>query len=157
MTLLNAPAYNERRETLKRNLLVGSGILIVALVLITLTGYVMGHGWFFINLPAEYKVKSFLNTVEQGDYAKAYGIWEHDPEWQQHPEKYKDYPLQRFTEDWTTETSWEGPVTSFHVDVSKRNATGTAVAATINGKKRLFLFCNKSDGTITYFPNEIAY
>ena len=71
MTLLNAPAYNERRETLKRNILVGGGILIVVLVLITLTGYVMGHGWFFINLPAEYKVKNFLNTVEQGDYAKA--------------------------------------------------------------------------------------
>ena len=157
MTLLNAPAYNQHREDLKRNLLVGGGILIVVLTLTTLIGYVMGHGWFFINLPAEHKVKVFLSTVEQGDYTKAYGIWQNDSNWQQHPDKYKDYPLTRFTEDWTTASDWGGPVTTFHVDVSKRNTTGIVVASTINGKKRLFLFYNKTSGTLTYFPNILEY
>ena len=157
MTLLNAPVYNKRREDLKRNLLVGSGILIVVLALTAVSGYLLGHGWFFMNLASESKVKKFLSTVEHGDYAAAYGEWQNDPQWQQHPDKYKDYPLSRFTEDWTTESAWGGPVKSFHVDVSKRNETGTVVAATINGRKRLFLFCNKTDGTITYFPNILEY
>lgn len=157
MTLLNAPAYNKRREDLKRNVLAGGGILIVVLIFITLIGYVMGHGWFFMNLPAEHRVKVFLETVQQGDYPKAYGMWENDPAWQQHPDQYKDYPLQRFTEDWTTASDWGGPVKTFHVDVSKRNVTGTVVASTINGKKRLYLFYNKANGTFTYFPNLLQY
>ena len=82
---------------------------------------------------AEHKVNNFLAALQAKDYPKAYGLFYNDPEWQQHPDKYKDYPLQRFTEDFTTESDWKGPVNSFHVDFSKRDATGTVVASTING------------------------
>jgi hypothetical protein len=156
MTLLNAPAYDARRENRKRNLIVGSLSLAVLIGLLTLLGFILGHGWLFTNLPAEHRVKTLLAAVQAGDYPKAYGIWENDPNWQQHPDKY-DYKLQRFTEDWTTASDWGGPVTSFHVDVSKRNKSGIVVAATINGKKRIFLYANKVDGTLTYFPNELEY
>jgi hypothetical protein len=156
MTLLNAPAYDRRREDRKRNLLVGSGILFAVLVVLSLAGYIMGHGWLFTNLPAEHHVSVFLQTVEDGDYAKAYGMWVNDPDWQQHPQKY-DYTLKRFTEDWTTASDWGGPVTSFHIDVSKRDSTGVVIAAKINGKKKLFLKVVKTDGTITYFPMVLEY
>jgi len=156
MTLLNAPAYDARRETLKRNVLIGSGIVLVLAVVLALAGYIFGHGWFFSNLPVEHKVSVFLSTVQRGDYPKAYGIWMNDPDWQQHPQKY-DYKLQRFTEDWTTASDWGGPVKSFHIDVSKRDATGVVVAARINGTKKFFIKYVNADGTLSYFPNEIAY
>jgi hypothetical protein len=126
------------------------------LTVLALSGYILGHGWFFSNLPVEHRVNVFLETVQKGDYPKAYGIWMNDADWQQHPQKY-DYSLDRFTEDWTTESAWHGPVKSFHVDVSKRNASGIVVAARINGYKKIFLYRDNATGALTYFPNELVY
>jgi hypothetical protein len=152
MTLLNAPEFDVHKETRKRNLLVGSGVLITALVLLTLAGYLLGHGWLFINLPVEHRVDKFLSALQARDYPRAYGIFYNDPSWQQHPDKYKDYPLQRFTEDFTTESDWKGPIVSYHVDFSKRDHTGVVVASTINGTTNLTLKYQGSDGTLAFFP-----
>ena len=156
MTLLNAPEFDGRREMRNRNLLIGTGVLIVLTVVIGLGGYVMGHGWFFSLLPVEHKINVFLNTLQDKDYAKAYGIWMNDPDWQQHPQKY-DYKLQRFTEDWTTASDW-GPITSHHVDISKRDGSGVIIAVRVNDSpKKLFLWYEKKDGTLTYSPHELEY
>lgn len=152
MTLLNAPEFDVRRESRNRNLLIGSGIIILLLFIVALAGFVMGHGWFFMNLPAEHRVGTFLSALQSQDYPKAYGIFYNDPEWQQHPQKYKDYPLQRFTEDFTTESEWKGLVTSYHVDFSKRDKSGTVVASTVNGGTHLTLKYQRSDGTLSFFP-----
>ena len=152
MTLLNAPEFDEQKENRKRNILVGSGALIAAIVLLTVAGFLLGHGWLFMNLPVEHRVSTLLSALQAQDYAKAYGIFYNDPNWQQHPDKYKDYPLQRFTEDFSTESDWKGPITTYHVDFSKRDATGTVVAATINGTTNLTLKVQRSDGTISFFP-----
>jgi hypothetical protein len=156
MTLLNAPEFDVRKETKQRNVLVGSAITIAALALLTLAGFLLGHGWFFTNLPVEHRVSMFLSALQSQDYAKAYGIFYNDPGWQQHPDKYADYPLQRFTEDFTTESQWKGPVTSFHVGCSKRGATGTAVESTVNGRTNLTLEYTRSDGTLAFFPYELT-
>src|SRR5882757_5623080 len=157
MTLLNAPEYDERRETRNRNLLIGSGVLLVILVLLTLAGYMSGHGWFFLNLPAEHRVSAFLSDLEAKDYVKAYAIWMNDPDWQQHPQKY-DYTLQRFTEDWTTASDW-GPIRTHHVDISKRTGTGIIVAVTVNDSpKKMFMWYERSNGTLTYpAPYKLGY
>ena len=152
MTLLNAPEFDEQKENRKRNVVVGSGALIAAIVLLTVAGFLLGHGWLFMNLPVEHRVGTLLSALQAQDYAKAYGIFYNDPNWQQHPDKYKDYPLQRFTEDFSTESDWKGPITTYHVDFSKRDATGTVVAATINGTTNLTLKVQRSDGTISFFP-----
>jgi hypothetical protein len=152
MTLLNAPEYDERKENRRRNIWVGSGSFVAVMAVLTLAGFLLGHGWLFTNLPAEHRMNVFLSAVQAGDYPKAYGIFNNDPSWQQHPERYKDYPLQRFTEDFTTESEWGGPIKSFHVDFSKRNATGTVVEATINGTASLTMNIQRSDGTLSFFP-----
>lgn len=156
MTLLNAPEFDEKRETRKRNILVGSGILIAAIIVLSVTGFLMGHGWLFMNLPVEHRVGTFLSALQAQDYSKAYGIFYNDTNWQQHPDKYKDYPLQRFTEDFTTESDWKSPITSYHVDFSKRDDTGTVVASTINGSTNLTLKYQRSDGTIAFFPYQLT-
>jgi hypothetical protein len=154
MTLLNAPEFDEKKENRNRNILVGSGIFVALMVVLTVGGFLLGHGWLFMNLPVEHHVNVFLSTVQSGDYAKAYGIWNNDPEWQQHPQKY-DYTLQRFTEDWSTASDWKGPVTSFHVGCSKRDETGTSVATTINSGTALTVKYQRSDGTLSFFPYDL--
>jgi hypothetical protein len=156
MTLLNAPEFDVKKEKRNHNLFVWTGLAVVMLVVLTVGGFLLGHGWLFMNLPAEHKVSVFLSTVQSGDYSKAYGLFYNDPNWQQHPDKYKDYPLQRFTEDFTTESDWKGPITSFHVGCSKRGDTGTAVSATINGNTSLTLDYQRSDGTLSFFPLKLS-
>ena len=89
MTLLNAPQFDVQKETRKRNLMIGSGVLALALVLLAVGGFLLGHGWLFINLPAEHRVDTLLSALQAKDYTKAYGIFYNDADWQQHPDKYK--------------------------------------------------------------------
>lgn len=152
MTLLNAPEYDVKKADNRRNLVIGMAVVVLAAALIGFAGFALGHGWFFMNLPAEHKVGNLLAAVQAKDYSKAYGIFYNDPNWQQHPDKYKDYPLQRFTEDFSTASDWKGPVNSYHVDFSKRDHTGVVVASTINGTTNLTLKVQSSDGTISFFP-----
>jgi hypothetical protein len=154
MTLLNAPEYDGRREARNRNLLIGSGILIAVLIVTSVAGFVMGHGWFFSNLPIEHKVDRFFTALEAKDYDTAFAIYTNDPSWKQHPEKHTDYPIKRFTEDWTTEGPVGAPVTSHHIDISKTDGSGTfgsgvIVAVRVNGSKKLFMWYQRSDGTLT--------
>ncbi len=157
MTLLNAPTYDARQENLQRNLLIGGIVLILATALLTVGGYLFGHGWLFLNLPAEHTVGTFLSDLEAKDYNAAYAIWMHDPDWQQHPQKY-DYTLKRFTEDWTAESDW-GPIKTHHVDISKRTGTGIIVACTINGSpKKMFMWYERSNHTLTFpAPYHLEY
>jgi hypothetical protein len=162
MTLIDAPAYDPTRDNRNRNILIGSGIALVLAVILCLAGYVSGHGWFFTNLPAEHRVSNFFTALEQKDYAKAYGIYYNDADWQQHPDKYS-YSLKRFTEDWTTYSPVKGPITSHHIDISKTDGTGTfgtgiIVAARVNGDNKVFMYVNKADGTMTWpAPHILEY
>jgi len=156
MTLLNAPEYDARRENRTKYLLIGAGALFAVLLVTAFAGFVMGHGWLFSNVPTERRVDRFFTAIEQKDFATAYGIYQNDKNWQQHPDKYKSYSLQRFTEDWTT-YSPVGIIHSHHVDKSVSDGSGTfgttlLVATTMNGlpDKRLFLSVQRSDGTFGY-------
>ncbi len=163
MDLMNAPAFDEGREKRKRNVLIGAVVLVFAVIILTLAGYISGHGWFFMNLPVEHRVNTFFNALEAKDYNKAYGIYNNDSDWQQHPDKFtKDYSLQRFTEDWTTESPIKTPITSHKVDLSRTdgegNSSGTIVAVRVNGDNKLFMWVLKKDGTMTWpAGHEILY
>ncbi len=167
MTLIDAPAYDPRRANLIRNLLIALAGLVFVLFVLTVMGYILGHGWLFSNLPTEHRVNDFYTALENKDYPKAYGIYQNDAAWQQHADKYTVYPLNRFTEDWTQPdySPAGGRVVSHHVDVSRtdgsgRFGTGIIVAATLNGNsaKRAFIYVNRADGTFTYpSPHIIEY
>ena len=163
MTLLNAPVYDESKEKLKKNAFIGSLVLLAVLVLVTLGGYIAGHGWAFSNLPAEHRVGQFFAALQAKDYGKAFGIYNNDADWAQHPEKYKDYSEARFQEDWATQDPIKGPVNSYHVDISRtdgdgRFGTGIIVAVTVNGTKKVFMYYIRKDGTLTWPAyHEIQY
>jgi hypothetical protein len=161
--LMNAPAYDPTRDNRRRDILIGVAVTIVVLGIITFAGYVMGHGWFFSNLGYEHRVNTFFTAVEDKDFSKAYGIYYNDPDWQQHPTKYSDYPLARFTEDWTTQSPVQAPITSHHVDISKTDGSGTfgtgvIVAVRVNGSHKVFMYVNRAHKTMTWpAPHELEY
>jgi len=163
MSLMDAPAYDPAPDRRKRNLFIGSLITIFILILLTVGGYAMGHGWLFTNLPAEHRVNTFFNALEAKDYSKAFGIYNNDADWQQHPDKYSSYPLARFTEDWTTESPIKAPITSHHVDISRTDGsgafgTGIIVAVRVNGEHKIFMYVMRSDGTMTWpAPHILEY
>ncbi len=163
MSLMDAPAYDTRRAQHFKTLMITLASVIALLIVLTFLGYILGHGWLFSNLPAEHKVSEFYSALESKDYAKAYGIYENDPHWQEHPDKYTHYPLARFTEDWTTYSPAKGPVTSYHINVSRTDGSGTfgsgvIVAATVNGEKGIDIYVDRADGTMAYpSPHVIEY
>jgi hypothetical protein len=163
MSLIDAPEYDERGERRKRTILISLGVAAVLLIILTLAGYVTGHGWLFSNLPAEHRVSSFFQALEARDYPKAFGIYNNDTDWQQHPQKYSGYPLNRFTEDWTTASPINSPITSHHVDISKTDGTGAfgtgiIVAVRVNGDNKVFMYVNRADGTMTWpAPHVLVY
>ena len=83
MTLLDAPTYDPAKARTRRNILIAG--LIACLVL-------AGLLWFFWDWPQEHRVNQFFAAIEGNDLPKAFAIWNHDPNWQQHPQKYASYP-----------------------------------------------------------------
>ena len=167
MTLNDDQEYDYRRDNETLNVLIGIAVLFVLLLVLTILGYLLGHGWLFSSLPTEHRVNDFYKALEAKDYSKAYGIYENDANWQQHAQKFSGYPLDRFTEDWTKPeySPAGGPIVSHHVDVSRTDGTGNfgsgiIVAATLNGNpdKKAFIYVNRADGTFTYpSPHIIEY
>ena len=161
--LMNAPAYDPARDDRRRNIFIGLAVTVLLLGILTLAGYVLGHGWLFTNLGYEHRVNNFFDDLEAKDYAKAYALYYNDPDWQQHPARYSDYPLSRFTEDWTTDSPVKAPITSHDVDISKTHGsgnfgTGVIVAVRVNGDHKVFMYVNRADKTMTWpAPHELKY
>jgi hypothetical protein len=162
MSLMDAPAYDPKRDNLIRNIVIGSAVTIALLIVLTFAGYIAGHGWLFSNLGYEHRVDRFFTALEHKDYPTAFGIYNNDPDWQQHPQKYSDYPLPRFTEDWTTYSPAHDPIYAHHVDVSKSDGkgafgTGIIVAVHVNNKKELFMYVTRADKSMTWpAPHELT-
>jgi len=173
MSLMDAPQYDERGERRKLNVLIGIGVAILLLLILTFAGYISGHGWLFTNMGAEHQVNKFFKALEAKDYAKAYDIYENG-----HPDP--SYPLARFTEDWTTHSPVDAPITSHQVDISKTDGsgafgTGIIVAVRVNLEQGIppadpgeppnkkpgrvvFMYVNRADGTMTWpAPHVLQY
>ena len=74
-------------------------LVIGALFFCAFAGIVVALCW---NLPAEHRVNQFFTAVEAQDFRKAFGIWNNDPNWQEHTQRYATdgYPYGRFVVDW---------------------------------------------------------
>ena len=79
MTLFEAKPYDSAGARKRRIRIISiSAIILLCLIL----------AWNFRYYPQEHLVDTFFAALQQKDYEKAYGIWNHDPDWKQHPEKY---------------------------------------------------------------------
>ncbi len=155
MTLLDAPAYDARRARRNRNIVVSIVIIIVVIGLTGVLGFVTGHGWFFRTIPAEHRVNKFFSALESQDYKKAYALWTHDQNWEQHPDQYKPYDYNQFYKDWGPSGDY-GVIKGHSIVISKAVGNGVVMGVDINGGKTpIFLRVDDQSKQIGFSPVEL--
>ena len=114
----------------------------------------------FWNWPAEHRVDHFFAAVEAKDFPKAFGIWNNDPGWQEHPQKYAAavYPYGRFVTDWGPSSEY-GVITSHTIDyATSRHGNSVLLAVEINGRKDALvtLAVGKKAHTLGFAPFDLT-
>jgi len=162
MTLLDAPKFDAARDRRNRTLLLGSiGSLFVLLVTFWLiAGHPADWPWYWLNhLRARNSANQFLTAVEKDDLSKAYGVWMHDPNWQQHASNYTSYPFKRFQDDWsrTSPDNEYGIIQSHRIAVAHQYGNIVLMAILINGRKSnaLNLTYDPKTHTLNFSPPDM--
>jgi hypothetical protein len=155
MTLMDAPAFNARKAQRVRVLSI-TGVVVFAIAVVGTILWFLQLPWQFWHWPSDHKVNQFMSAVESGDMNKAYGLWNNDSNWQQHPQQYQPYTITEFTKDWGPSSDY-GTITSHQVFVSHRAGNGVIVGLYINGNKGkpLFLRVDSATKTIGFSPVEL--
>lgn len=163
MTLLDAPQFDEIRERRRRVVLSGSAILFFALFVTfwLVSSRPIDWPWnWYCYLEGRRTMNRFLTDVEQNDLQKAYGIWVHDPNWQQRPSKFKLYPFDRFQDDWSSSSPGNdyGAIKSHHIAAARMYGNTLLAAILINGRKSaaLNLDYDPKNHTLTFSPPGVA-
>lgn len=140
MTLLDAPKFDAARDRRRQKMFYGAAGLFLVLFV----------GWWLVagrpvdwpwnwnhHLRGRMTVNSFLTAVEKNDLPKAYGIWIHDADWQQHPTQNGSYPFSRFQQDWSSSSpdNEYGAIQSHKIVAARMYGNVLLVAALINGRK----------------------
>ena len=135
MTLLDAKEYDPRRER-RRRLQISTSIFVVLVIAF--------FAWNFRYWPEERIVDKFFDALQQKQYETAYGIWFHDPDWQQHKDKYGNYPFDRFQEDWSPTSSQNeyGVIKSHDIVAARMAGNVLLMGIRLNGAKSKALFLN---------------
>lgn len=154
MTLLDAPSYDERRARLIHRLSV-TAVVVVILAGVGTWLWFLQVPWQLWHWPADHKVNEFMDTVQQGNLQKAFGIWNNDPNWQQHPQKYQLYNFDQFSKDWGSASDY-GVIRSHQLTVAHHVGNGVIIGVDINGGKTpIFLRVDDATGTIGFSPVEL--
>ena len=148
MTLLDAPQYDARKARTRRRIAIGVLIAIPFIAFFT---------WFWWNWPEQHRVNQFFHAIEAKNYSRAFAIWNHDPHWQEHPDKYATYPLKEFMSDWGPSSEY-GVITSAKVVVTKEYGTGVVIGVRINhNPKTLFLWVERRSKTLGFSPVDLRF
>jgi hypothetical protein len=164
MTLLDAPIFDEARERRKSRLILGG---VVAF-------FVLFIGWWLVagrpvdwpwrwneHMLGRMAVNSFFKDVEANDLPKAYGVWMHDKNWQQHPQKYSSYTFERFTRDWAPDgvENEYGPIKSHRIAASHMRGNTLMMGIFVNGKNRkaVNLIYFPPDGTLDFTSPDVQF
>jgi hypothetical protein len=150
MTLLDAPSYDQSHAIKRRNLLIG---ILISCGIVVIVAFL---SW---NWPAEHRVNQFFTAVEREDFSKAFGIWNNDPNWQDHTQRYAEagYPYGRFVIDWSKSSDY-GRITSYKVLHSTSYGNNILLAVQINGHKTapLALAVTRSTHTMSFSPFDLT-
>ena len=151
MTLLDAKEYDERRSR-KRNMRIIWAITAIVIIVIL--------GWWFRYWPEERIVGHFFGDVQKQDFKAAYGIWMHDPSWEQHPNEHAKYPFADFYRDWGPGGEW-GLVKTYKVygaSTCPGPSTGVVVDVVVNDRtQHAQVWVEKSDKTLSFPPCELMF
>lgn len=132
MTLMDAGAYGKTSDRKRRTLII---------VLLCVTGIIAITAFLTWNMPAERRVNQLFAAIEKQDFPQAFGIWNNDPGWQQHAQRYAvaGYSYGRFVSDWGTDSDY-GTIKSHKIlHATSRYGNSTILAVEVNGRKAALL------------------
>src|SRR5574340_718432 len=144
-TLFEAPPYDPKREK-RRNITI---IAIIAAVLVIAT-----FGYLYRNWPYERIVDHFFNALEQKNFEQAYAVWQHDPDWKQHPDRYSNYSFHDFYNDWGPGGEW-GIIREHKIvgSAAPKGGSGVVVVVKINQRaENARIWVERKDKTLTFSP-----
>jgi hypothetical protein len=144
-TIFTANDYNPHKARKRRQWLIG---ILSAVVILG------GLFYIFRNWTYERRVDKFFTAIEQKDYKQAYGIWQNDPAWEQHPNQHAGYLFNEFYRDWGPGGEW-GLIRSHRIEGSTRPKGGSGVIVVVKINDRVEparLWVEKKDKTLTWSP-----
>ena len=153
MALMDAKEYDPRPAQ-RRWRLLATVVLISAAVVVYL---------YLTRYNAEKNViDHFFQALEKKDFETAYGLYQGDPDWKQHPQKHSTYTLSQFTLDWGPSGEY-GPITSHRIDCALEppkkdfvSPSGVVVVVTINNRAEpRSMWVEKKARTITDSPIKV--
>lgn len=146
MTLIDAQQYDDARARRRRNRIIAG--VIIGLILAF-------FAYHYRNFPQRHLADKFFTALQQQNFEQAFAIWNHDPDWKQHPEKFSTYSYGDFQRDWGTSSEW-GIIKSHQIDCSYASGSGAIIQVTVNQRaEHAYVWVDKSDTTIHFSPNEI--
>jgi hypothetical protein len=151
MTLLDAQEYDPEKSRKRRKQIISA----IAILLI-----IAALGWWFRYWPEERIVGHFFGALQKQDYKTAYGIWMHDPQWQQHPNEHPKYLFNEFYRDWGPGGEW-GLIKTYKVygaSTCPGGGSGVVVDVIVNDRtEHVQVWVEKSDHTLSYPPCELIF
>ncbi len=151
MTLLDAQEYDAEKSRKRRKRIIS--VLAILLVLFAL-------GWWFRYWPEERIVGHFFDALQKQDFKTAYGIWMHDPQWQQHPDEHPKYPFNEFYRDWGPGGEWGLVKTQkvYGASTCPGGGSGIVVDVIVNDRaEHAQVWVEKSDHTLSYPPCQLIF
>lgn len=107
-TIFTAKEYDPQKERRRRHIIIA---VISAVIILG------GLAYLFRFWSYEHQVDKFFKALEKQDFKQAYGIWQNDPDWSQHPDRYKGYSFAEFYRDWGPSGEW-GIIKNHQVEAS---------------------------------------
>jgi hypothetical protein len=132
MTLLDARVDDTNPGKKRRTLIIA---------LLSVAGAIAITAFLTWNLPAEKRVNQLFAAIEKQDFPRAFGIWNNDPNWQQHARQYAaaGYSYGRFVSDWGSVGEY-GAIKSHKIlHATSRHGNSTLLAVEVNGRKGALL------------------
>ena len=151
MTLLDAKQYDPEKARRRRNRIISAILIIVVLGLLA---------WWFRYWPEERIVGHFFEALQRQDYNTAYGIWMHDPNWQQHTAQHPKYPFNDFYRDWGPGGEWGLIKTKkvYGASTCPGPSSGVVVDVIVNDRsEHAQVWVEKSDKTLSFPPCELVF
>jgi len=155
MGLMDAKEYDPRPAQRRWKMAgIAAALVVVLLVL-----------WFWpsgrFRYMSEWGIANrFFAAIEQKNFDAAYGLYNADADWKQHPEKYNQYTLSQFTLDWGPAGEY-GAIASHQVECAKEppqrgfsSPSGVIIAVTLNRRTApTLLWVEKKSHTLTLAPD----
>ena len=146
MTLLDAREYRPEKERWKKIRIIAAVLVVVILAL---------TGWFNRFWPEKRMADIFFSSLQKQDFETAYGIYFHDADWKEHPQKHAQYPFNEFKADWGPGGEW-GIIKSYKIFGESNcpgGGSGVVIDVVVNNRaEHAQVYVDKSDKTISTPP-----